>query len=99
MLDLDRDRDRDRDIPATAAAQRSHWQLRAFAGATTGTAREEGSVVVTKESTMNRLETIATRQRKSFVRDIVFAALVVVAGIVSLESVVTAAHAAEIARR
>jgi hypothetical protein len=55
----------------------------------------------------NRLHNIATRQRKSFVRDVVFAALVVVAGAVSITSVSIAAHAArapqaphaEIARR
>lgn len=45
---------------------------------------------------MTRLETIATRQRKSFVRDVVFAALVVVAGAVSLSSVSVAAHAAHV---
>ena len=50
---------------------------------------------------MNRLDSIATRQRKSFVRDVVFAALVVVAGAVSLSSVSVAAHAAhaDVARR
>ena len=48
---------------------------------------------------MTRLDNIATRQRKSFARDVVFAALVVLAGIVSIETVNTAAHAAQIARR
>lgn len=43
---------------------------------------------------MNRLDTIATRQRKSFVRDVVFAALVALAAMVSVSSVGTAAHAA-----
>jgi len=48
---------------------------------------------------MSRLDNIATRQRKSFARDVVFALLVVVAGAVSLSSVTTAAHAAQVARR
>ena len=50
---------------------------------------------------MNRLDSIATRQRKSFARDVVFAALVVIAGAVSVSSVSVAAHAAhaEVARR
>jgi hypothetical protein len=53
---------------------------------------------------MNRLDSIATRQRKSFARDVVFAALVVLAGAVSVSSVSVAAHAAhsthaDIARR
>lgn len=46
---------------------------------------------------MTRLETIATRQRKSIVRDVVFAALVVIAGAVSVSSVSVAAHAAHVA--
>ena len=45
---------------------------------------------------MTRLETIATRQRKSFLRDVLFAALVVVAGAVSLSTVSVAAHAAHV---
>ncbi len=45
---------------------------------------------------MTRLETIATRQRKSFVRDVLFAALVVIAGAVSVSSVSVAAHAAHV---
>jgi hypothetical protein len=53
---------------------------------------------------MNRLDSIATRQRKSFARDMLFAALVVLAGAVSLSSVSVAAHAAhathaDVARR
>jgi hypothetical protein len=48
---------------------------------------------------MSRLDNIATRQRKSRIRDVVFAFLVVVAGAVSLSTVTTAAHAAQIARR
>jgi hypothetical protein len=50
---------------------------------------------------MNRLDNIATRQRKSFARDVLFAMLVVVAGAVSLSSVTVAAHAAhaDVARR
>ena len=43
---------------------------------------------------MTRLDNIATRQRKSRVRDLVFAALVVLAGAVSISSVSYAAHAA-----
>ena len=44
--------------------------------------------------TTNRLQTIATRQRKSFVRDLVFSALVALAAVVSVSSVGTAAEAA-----
>lgn len=43
---------------------------------------------------MNRLENIATRQRRSRARDVVFAALVVLAVGVSIESVAAAAHGA-----
>ncbi|MGE0867854.1 MAG: hypothetical protein AB7P03_04805 [Kofleriaceae bacterium] len=43
---------------------------------------------------MNRLDTIATRQRKSFVRDALFATLVALAAIVSVSSVSTAVAAA-----
>ena len=43
---------------------------------------------------MTRLDNIATRQRRSLARDVMFAALVVLAGIVSIESVSLAAHAA-----
>ena len=42
----------------------------------------------------NRLQTIATRQKKTFVRDLVFSALVALAAIVSVSSVGTAAEAA-----
>lgn len=42
----------------------------------------------------NRLDTIVTRQRRSRVRDLMFAALVVIAGGVALSSVSTAADAA-----
>jgi hypothetical protein len=50
---------------------------------------------------MNHLDCIALRQRKSLLRDVVFAALVVLAGAVSLSSVGVAAHAAhaELAHR
>lgn len=50
---------------------------------------------------MSRLDNIATRQRKSRARDLVFAALVVLASAVSLSSVSYAAHAAhiDVARR
>jgi hypothetical protein len=44
----------------------------------------------------NRLQTIATRQQKSFVRDLVFSALVALAAVVSVSSVGTAAEAANI---
>ena len=42
----------------------------------------------------NRLQTIVTRQQKSFARDLVFSALVALAAIVSVSSVGTAAEAA-----
>lgn len=42
----------------------------------------------------NRLQTIATRQSKSFVRDLVFSALVALAAVVSITSIGTAAQAA-----
>lgn len=41
-----------------------------------------------------RLQTIATRQKKNFVRDLVFSALVALAAVVSVSSVGTAAEAA-----
>lgn len=49
----------------------------------------------------NRLDSIATRQRKSLARDVVFVAFLVLAGAVSLSSVSVAAHAAhsDVARR
>jgi hypothetical protein len=43
---------------------------------------------------MTRLETIADRQRRSRIRDLAFAALVVLAGAVSLTAVSTAIHSA-----
>ena len=43
---------------------------------------------------MTRLEDIATRQRRTRVRDAAFAALVLLAGIVSITSVTPAIHAA-----
>ncbi len=54
-----------------------------------------------KEITMTRLDNIATRQRRSRSRDVLFALLVVLAGVVSIESVTIAARAAqtELARR
>lgn len=57
------------------------------------------ALLVKKGRDMNRLDTIATRQRKSFARDVLFAVLVVVAGAVSLSTVSQAAHAAQVARR
>lgn len=41
----------------------------------------------------NRLDTIATRQRKTFVRDALFAVAVAAAAFVGVTSVATAAHA------
>lgn len=48
---------------------------------------------------MNRLDTIATRQKKSFGRDVLFAAFLALAGIVSVTTVSTAAQAAQVAHR
>lgn len=47
-------------------------------------------------SNMNRLETIADRQRRSRVRDLAFAALVVLAGAASLIGVTEAVRAASV---
>ena len=44
--------------------------------------------------TTNRLQTIATRQSKSFARDLLFSALVALAAVVAITSVGTAAEAA-----
>jgi hypothetical protein len=44
---------------------------------------------------MNRLDTIATRQRRGRLRDVLFVVIVVVAGAVSLSSLRTAAEAAQ----
>lgn len=46
-------------------------------------------------SAMTRLETIAIRQRGTRLRDAAFAALVLLAGIVSITSVTTAVRAAQ----
>jgi hypothetical protein len=46
------------------------------------------------KTTTNRLDTISTRQRGSRVRDVFFAACVVLATAVSITTVSTAAHAA-----
>ncbi len=43
---------------------------------------------------MNRLDTIATRQRRSRLRDAIFAGCVALAAVVSITSVSTACHAA-----
>lgn len=43
---------------------------------------------------MNRLDTIVSRQRKSRVRDLAFAAFVVLAGACSIATVSTAVHVA-----
>src|SRR5262249_16676913 len=52
-----------------------------------------------KELIMNRLDTIATRQKKSFSRDILFACFVALAAIVSVTTVSTAVDAAQVAHR
>jgi hypothetical protein len=44
--------------------------------------------------TTNRLETIANRHRRSRTRDIVFAAFVALAAVISATTVTTAAHEA-----
>lgn len=49
---------------------------------------------MTNPSASGRLATIAARQRGSRLRDVVFAGLVLIAGVVSLSSLATAAHAA-----
>ncbi len=50
---------------------------------------------MTKEVTMNnRLETIATRQRKSIVRDALFIVAVAAATMIGVSSVATAANVA-----
>ena len=46
-------------------------------------------------SNISRLDTIATRQRKSFVRDALFALAVAAATVISLTSVGTACRAAD----
>jgi hypothetical protein len=48
---------------------------------------------------MSRLDTIASRQRKSRARDFLFATFVAVATLVSLSSIAVAADAAQIASR
>ena len=49
---------------------------------------------------MTRLETIATRQKKSFVRDVVFATFCALAAVVSVASVSTAVQAStQVAQR
>jgi hypothetical protein len=48
---------------------------------------------------MNRLETIATAQKKTRVRDAIFACFVALAAVVAVTSVTTAAHAANVAQR
>lgn len=44
---------------------------------------------------MNRLDTIVLRQRKSRLRDLAFAAFVVLAGACSIATVSTAVHASQ----
>jgi hypothetical protein len=50
--------------------------------------------VQTKESDMTRLDNIATRQRRSRARDLVFAAFVALAAVISMTSVSAACQAA-----
>jgi uncharacterized protein (DUF488 family) len=50
-------------------------------------------------STPTRLANIASRQRSSRVRDLMFAALVAFAAVISLSSVAVAADAAQIVQR
>jgi hypothetical protein len=45
-------------------------------------------------NTMNRLETIAFRQRKTFARDLIFMAAVALAAAIGVSSVTTAANGA-----
>ncbi len=47
-----------------------------------------------EQDPMTRLDTIATRQRKSFVRDAMFATLVAIAAVISLTTVGSAVHGA-----
>jgi hypothetical protein len=55
---------------------------------------KKGCSAETRSFTMNRLDTIISRQRKSRVRDLAFAAFVVLAGACSIATVSTAARAA-----
>lgn len=48
---------------------------------------------------MSRLETIATAQKKTRSRDLIFACFVALAAVVGVTSVTTAAHAANVAQR
>jgi hypothetical protein len=62
---------------------------------------EEGAIAATRSFTMTRLETIVIRQRRSRLRDLAFAAFVVLAGTCSIATVSTAAQVAhhDVARR
>ncbi len=55
-----------------------------------------GEVLVVMMTNMTRLESIATRQRRSRIRDLVFAALIVFAGTISLIGVTQAVRAAAV---
>jgi hypothetical protein len=48
---------------------------------------------------MNRLDTIATRQKKSRSRDLLFACFLALAAVVSVTTVSTACQAAQVAHR
>jgi beta-lactamase regulating signal transducer with metallopeptidase domain len=56
--------------------------------------RRRTSQQATKESTMSRLETIATRQRRSRTRDLMFACFVALAAAIGASSVGAAVQAA-----
>lgn len=49
-----------------------------------------------KESSMNRLDSIATRQRTGRLRDLVFAAFVLLAGVASISTAAHVAHASHV---
>ncbi|MBA2539218.1 MAG: hypothetical protein H0V17_06255 [Deltaproteobacteria bacterium] len=51
------------------------------------------------EMTMTRLETIATAQKKTRVRDAIFACFVALAAAISITTVTTAASAANVTQR
>ena len=70
-------------------------EVRAAPRISRGTVREQWSFAM--NTTTNRLVNIATRQRRTRVRDAAFAALVLLAGIVSITSVSAAVHAASAA--
>jgi hypothetical protein len=64
--------------------------LHRFAGDMASQLKKE--LLATRSLAMNRLETIVVRQRKSRLRDLAFAAFVVLVGACSIATVQTAAH-------